>query len=141
MDIPDITIVVQWKATCKLTELWQRWGCAVRASRGTGMAILFAEKDLFDDVHDERRNCQAKRKREELSTDLPPSKWTAIAVGLVTAQDGQVTKRGKKDLDVTMDHLINANFRGVSCRRIVVERYFESENTSRFPIVEAGISN
>ena len=74
------------------------------------MVILFTEKDLFDNVCDERRNCQAKRKREELSTDLLPSKWTAIVVGLATAQDSQVAKRRKKDLDVTMDYFINANF-------------------------------
>ena len=72
--------------------------------------ILFTEKDLFDNIYDERKNHQAKRKREELSINLPLSKWTAITVDLVTAQDSQVAERGKKDLKVITDHLINANF-------------------------------
>ncbi|KAG2035621.1 hypothetical protein BDR03DRAFT_867739 [Suillus americanus] len=30
MDIPDITLVIQWRATCKLSTLWQIWGRATR---------------------------------------------------------------------------------------------------------------
>lgn len=79
MDIPDIAIVVQWKATCRLTELWQRWGRAARAPGGSGVAILFADKNLFDDVREEKKSRQQveeakKRQREETSADLPPSK-------------------------------------------------------------------
>jgi hypothetical protein len=35
-----------------------------------------------------------------------------------------------------MDYLINADSRGVACRRKVIEIYFESERTSEFPILE-----
>ena len=46
MDLPDIKIVVQWKATCDLCTLWQRFG---RAAHGDDQleeatAILFVEK-------------------------------------------------------------------------------------------------
>ena len=55
MDILDIAVVVQWRVTCQLIELWQRWGHAARACKQMGTAILFAEKDLFDDVWEERK--------------------------------------------------------------------------------------
>ncbi|KAF8546025.1 hypothetical protein OG21DRAFT_1395219, partial [Imleria badia] len=48
MDMPDIAIVIQWRVTCQLIQLWQRWGRTARAREQTGTAILFAEKDLFD---------------------------------------------------------------------------------------------
>ncbi|KAI6041715.1 hypothetical protein EDC04DRAFT_2565243 [Pisolithus marmoratus] len=55
MDVPDIAIVVQWRVTCGLSMLWQCWGCAGRVHGKSGMAILFTEKDLFNDVKEENR--------------------------------------------------------------------------------------
>ncbi|KAI6115258.1 hypothetical protein EV401DRAFT_1865422, partial [Pisolithus croceorrhizus] len=59
MDVPDILLVIQWRATCKLAALWQRFGRAVRDRQLTGTAILFAEKDHFDD--DERATKAARK--------------------------------------------------------------------------------
>ncbi|KAI5996089.1 hypothetical protein EDC04DRAFT_2585501 [Pisolithus marmoratus] len=56
MDVPDITIVVQWRVTCGLSTLWQCWGCAGRAHSESSTAILFAEKDLFDNVKEEKKS-------------------------------------------------------------------------------------
>ncbi|KAG2148115.1 P-loop containing nucleoside triphosphate hydrolase protein [Suillus clintonianus] len=64
MDIPDIMLVIQWRATCKLSTLWQRWGRAARDRLLQGTAVLFAEKEYFDDVHQERRQRQETRKRK-----------------------------------------------------------------------------
>ncbi|KAG2743438.1 P-loop containing nucleoside triphosphate hydrolase protein, partial [Suillus brevipes Sb2] len=50
MDVPDILLVIQWRATCNLSTLWQRWGRAARDKQLQGTAILFAEKEHFDDV-------------------------------------------------------------------------------------------
>ncbi|KAG2061414.1 P-loop containing nucleoside triphosphate hydrolase protein [Suillus hirtellus] len=47
MDVPDIQLVLQWRATCKLSVLWQRFGRAVRDRNLQGTAILFAKKDFF----------------------------------------------------------------------------------------------
>ncbi|KIK17759.1 hypothetical protein PISMIDRAFT_78107, partial [Pisolithus microcarpus 441] len=49
MDVPDISLVIQWRATCKLTALWQHFGQAVHDKQLTGMALLFAEKEYFND--------------------------------------------------------------------------------------------
>jgi len=57
MDLANIKIVVQWKATCNLCTLWQRFGRAARGGQ-TGIAILLVEKK---DTDEER---QAKVKKE-----------------------------------------------------------------------------
>ncbi|KAI6108565.1 hypothetical protein EDD16DRAFT_1441309, partial [Pisolithus croceorrhizus] len=49
MDIPDISLVIQWQATCKLAALWQHFCQAAQNKQLTGTAILFAEKEHFDD--------------------------------------------------------------------------------------------
>lgn len=45
----DIQLVVQWHAICKLAILWQCFGHAAHDKGLTGTAILFAEKEFFDD--------------------------------------------------------------------------------------------
>ncbi|KAG1883644.1 P-loop containing nucleoside triphosphate hydrolase protein [Suillus subluteus] len=63
MDIPDILLVIQWRATCKLATLWQQWGRAVRDRGGKeSTAILFAEKEYFDDMQEEKCQWQETKK-------------------------------------------------------------------------------
>ena len=62
MDISNIRIVAQWKATCSLSTIWQRWGHAARDRGLQGIVILFAEKEYFDDVREEKRQRQEARK-------------------------------------------------------------------------------
>ncbi|KAF8421869.1 P-loop containing nucleoside triphosphate hydrolase protein, partial [Boletus edulis BED1] len=57
MDIPDIALVIQWRATCNLSALWQRFGRAARSRELTGTALLFAEHEYFD----EERAAKAER--------------------------------------------------------------------------------
>ncbi|KAF8450851.1 P-loop containing nucleoside triphosphate hydrolase protein [Boletus edulis BED1] len=144
MDVPDIAIVIQWKATCRLTELWQRWGRAARAREETGTAILFAEKDLFDDVREEKRSRQEakKRRREDtlIDSEQPPLKRVSpsinTAAGAESSNGRGGGKRVKKELDPAMDCLINADRQGLLCRRKVIEIYFESKGAGEFPIVD-----
>ena len=80
MDVPDIVIVVQWRETCKLVQLWQRWGWAARACEQTRTAILFAEKDLFDNMQEEKlKSHRKKRQRWDSQGELellPPKHST-----------------------------------------------------------------
>ena len=64
MDLPDVSIVVQWKATCDMCMLWQRFGRGARGSGQTATAILLVEKK---DTEEERQSKAAKaaRKREK----------------------------------------------------------------------------
>ncbi|KAF8335503.1 P-loop containing nucleoside triphosphate hydrolase protein [Amanita rubescens] len=61
MDLPDIEIIVQWKATCTLCSMWQRFG---RGARGEGViatAILLFDKK---DVHEEQEQSPMPPVRE-----------------------------------------------------------------------------
>lgn len=44
MDVGDVKIVVQYKATCDICTLWQRFGRAARAPGAEGVGILLVEK-------------------------------------------------------------------------------------------------
>ncbi|KAG2133181.1 uncharacterized protein EDB93DRAFT_1064018, partial [Suillus bovinus] len=49
MDVSDVTLVIQWRVSCKLSALWQWFGCAARDHAVEGIALLFAEKEYFHD--------------------------------------------------------------------------------------------
>lgn len=68
MDISDIRLVIQWRASCTLSTIWQRWGRAVRNRGMQGTAILFAEKEYFDDAREMKRSHQEAQKRKAKST-------------------------------------------------------------------------
>lgn len=62
MDIPNIQTVVQWKATCDMCTLWQRFG---HCSRGVGMrgtAVLLVEKKDMAEERQTKALRAAKRK-------------------------------------------------------------------------------
>lgn len=75
LDIPDIQLVIQWRATCKLPMLWQHFDRAVRNKTLTGTALLLAEKEYFDDERAAKavRKAQRKssRKRKAQGTHPP----------------------------------------------------------------------
>jgi superfamily II DNA or RNA helicase len=64
MDVPDISLVIQWRASCSLSTIWQRFGRAARDRALHGTALLFAEKEYFDDVRDEKHKRQESKKRK-----------------------------------------------------------------------------
>jgi len=88
MDLPNIKIVVQWKATCNLCTLWQRFGRAARGSQQTGTAILLVEKK---DTDDER---QAKAKKD-IATALKKSK-EGIGTGSKRKSTNQLNPPAKR---------------------------------------------
>lgn len=72
MDVPDIEIVIQWRATCHLATLWQRLGRAARNKQLMGTGLLFAEKEHFDDEQEARaiRKTQCENTRKRKAADL-----------------------------------------------------------------------
>lgn len=76
MDVPDIQLVLQWRATCKLSVLWQQFGHAVPDRSLQGTAILFAEKEFFDDerVAKATRKLSRKRKGDHLPNPSMPKR-------------------------------------------------------------------
>ena len=54
MDLPDVKIIVQWKATCTLSTLWQHFGHGARGEGYQAMAILLVGKqDIWENVLEE----------------------------------------------------------------------------------------
>ena len=88
MDVSNISLVIQWRASCKITALWQWFGRAARDKSISGTAILLAEKEYFDDeqaakaVRREKRKKTGKRAADDacLAASSRPKKRTAISI-------------------------------------------------------------
>lgn len=163
MDIPDVTLVIQWRASCKLSALWQRFGHAARDRAVEGTALLFAEKEYFDDVREDKRKkkatdapedqLDAKHRIINSSTAIgiahpegdnsaqATSSGSAANIPMVIVTDMQLKElmrppagtlervsrqRRENELDRAMDLLINANYRGVGCRRKIFNIQFDN---------------
>lgn len=68
MDLPDVQVVVQWRASCNLMTLWQRLGRGARDRTYTATAIFLVEKDHFDGEREKKR----VRKPKKQNTPLQP---------------------------------------------------------------------
>ena len=83
MDLPDIKIVVQWKATCTLSTLWQRFGRGARGEgyRATGI-LLVGKQDICGNALKDEKTISSgtkKQKRKARSDDvLPEAKRPAL---------------------------------------------------------------
>ena len=81
IDVPGIVIVVQWKATCDLSTLWQRFGRAARAAGDEATAILFVEKKDTAEEQELRAMKEAnkgKGKRKATTQGNNPPKRRAL---------------------------------------------------------------
>jgi ERCC4-related helicase len=58
MDLPDIKVIVQWRAPASISTLWQRFGRCVRDPSLHGTVVLLAEREHFEHL----RNTNKKRK-------------------------------------------------------------------------------
>jgi superfamily II DNA/RNA helicase len=145
MDLPDIEVVVQWRATCDMCTLWQRFGRAARDRALVGRALFLVEPKHFDDEKDKaaiqkEKNIQQSVKRKRKDSGVPgPTKKAAHCVAdgpnkpipskIVAADQPESTMRkGGGDLEAAMEEVINAGTRGFGCYRKPVSNYFENEN-------------
>ncbi len=78
VDISDIKLIIQWRTTCSMDTLQQRFGRGARSSSVEAYAILFAEAKYFDDERERlelaRQERALKRKRTDESTTAVPNK-------------------------------------------------------------------
>ena len=83
MDLDDIYYVVQWKVTCDLNSLWQRFGRGGRGQGTEAVAILLAEKKYFETRPEERVRANgegggsAGKRRRDDDENEPPGKRRA----------------------------------------------------------------
>ena len=84
MDLPDVELIIQWKATCDLCTLWQRFGRAVRDLRLQGKALFLVESKYFDAAKKSKADAAEERKRkavERATGRAPPQKRARTAKG------------------------------------------------------------
>ncbi|PSR77788.1 hypothetical protein PHLCEN_2v7711 [Hermanssonia centrifuga] len=190
MDLPDIMLIVQYRVTCNLCSLWQRFGRGSRDRDLEATAILLAEAKHFDGgcKKTEGKAAGIKRKRQNGDTSAgSPNKRPTItpaaepnmptrifssnspnhavsALGCLNhsiqgpdASDNEIemadseldeadearqvlystaanivlkNKRKAAELEPAMEDYINAEGRGLGCRRKVIKLYFSSDKTS-----------
>lgn len=66
MDLPDVKIIVQWKAMCTLSTLWQHFGCGARGEGYQAMAILLVGKqDIQEKVPEDGKIEQMIGKKQK----------------------------------------------------------------------------
>ena len=67
MDLPDIKLVIQWKATCDFCTLWQRFGRAGRGRDQEAVALLLVERKDTDEARKKKaeRTEKAKQKKRD----------------------------------------------------------------------------
>jgi hypothetical protein len=149
MDIPDILVVCQWRATLpSISTIWQQFGRCVRDPTLQGIVYLLVEKEHFD----------AERKRAETAKDSKKRKRAATTVSRATKssrtqcagasveqvarpddpsgdeeeeEGGQMKstckmKNSKKNkIDPAVDDVINADDRLIGCRRQPLTAVFQ----------------
>lgn len=85
--MPDVGIVIQYRATCDLNTMWQRFGRAARGPGTEAIAVLLAESKYFDDTKEkaakaaevraqkalQKAEKKEKAKRAASSTEAGPS--------------------------------------------------------------------
>ncbi|KAF8150233.1 P-loop containing nucleoside triphosphate hydrolase protein [Crassisporium funariophilum] len=90
IDLPNITLIIQWRASCDLCTLWQRFGRAARDFALTAIALFLVEPMYFDETKDEK--AARKAKREEKAKQKAREKVQAGE-----SERGQLGKRKRTD--------------------------------------------
>ncbi|KAJ7231791.1 P-loop containing nucleoside triphosphate hydrolase protein [Mycena rebaudengoi] len=95
IDMPNITLVIQWRATCDMCTLWQRFGRGARDPECEAIALFLVEPMYFDETKEEKAIHKAKR--DERAAELR----TASSLGkrARTARDDgpRPTKKSRSD--------------------------------------------
>lgn len=146
MDIPDIGLVVQWRANCSLSALWQRFGRGARDGKLVAVAVFLVEQEHFDEPRQQKleRSQQLKSggKKRKVGTVgvIDPTDTKRPCVETKTEDTGSVKKfpipkrRHKKGtLESWMDDFVNAPTRNIKCRREPLNQYFGNSQAGKCP--------
>ncbi|KAH9833451.1 P-loop containing nucleoside triphosphate hydrolase protein [Rhodofomes roseus] len=82
INVAKIRLVVQWRLTCDLNTLWQRFGRAVRDLLLDGVAIFLVESKYFDDEKakaSERAEKAKETRKRKAANVLAPSRSAKAA--------------------------------------------------------------
>ncbi|KIJ27530.1 hypothetical protein M422DRAFT_271266 [Sphaerobolus stellatus SS14] len=134
LDIPDITLIVQWRVPGSLCTLMQRFGRGARNLMLHATCILLAEPSYFTDYKEkaaERKKIREERAAKSASSrsqsDVGPSyNCGQSSRGRGRTRGGFVRpkQREEREMEQSMDDFINADRLILKCRRTVCNLYF-----------------
>jgi len=146
MDLSDIDFVGQYKNTCDPCMLWQRFGRAGRDKDVQATALLFVESKDLDPVDPlegrKRKSPEKDDTTEPKSKRARKEKPVPRVLDMDTVGEDEFWKArkevyhepigdGKKaELSQVLDDIINAEGRGIHCRRKPFKVYFDDEEHS-----------
>ena len=143
IDLRDIDLVIQWKVTCDPCMLWQRFGRGARDKGTQATALLFVESKDFDPVgpsegrkrkapeNDGKSELKSKRAKKErpapsvLDADVAGEEefWKARKA----VYHEPISDEKKVEINQVLDDVVNAEGRGIGCRRKPFKVYFDDE--------------
>ena len=91
MDLPDIKVVVQWRASCNLMTLWQRLGRGGRDRTYTAMGVFLVEKEHFAEEREKKLKRQHVREAKKKNTPLQSITNKRVRIESSTGQLEHVT--------------------------------------------------
>jgi superfamily II DNA/RNA helicase len=102
MDISNVRIVVQWRATCTLSTLWQRFGRGARNRSLEAVAIFLVEKEHFDAAKEKKaeRTAQKLRKKWKCTSGKTPSPAKKTLRLTNVSSDPNAPKETVHDIDL-----------------------------------------
>ena len=146
IDLKDIDLIIQWKVTCDPCMLWQRFGRGARDKDIQATALLFVEaKDLdpVDPPEGQKRKSQgkddgsepkSKRARKEKPTprilDADGDGEDEFWKGRKAVYHEPINDEKKVELNQVLDDVINAEGRGIRCRRKPFKVFFDDDEPS-----------
>ncbi|KAF9498371.1 P-loop containing nucleoside triphosphate hydrolase protein [Pleurotus eryngii] len=81
MDLADIAVIVQFKSTCDLNSLFQRFGQAARGCDQSAVAILLVDKKDTDESRMKSQQAAQKRKEKKLKGTVSPGHPSCLRHG------------------------------------------------------------
>jgi superfamily II DNA/RNA helicase len=133
IDLPDVTLVVQYRVPKELSTFIQRAGRAARNPNLQATAVLLAEPSYFDDEKEKAAQRAAERNAKKRAADghLQPSVAKQPCSSLDGSRDrGEVVEVVVPEIatesrcEPAMDNFLNADRRPEKCRRKVVNNHF-----------------
>ena len=119
MDVADIEIVVQYKASCDLCTLWQRFGRAARgADQKATVILLYEKKDRRVEKDKEGIGTETTKRKpdNQLTIEVPPPKRSkgskkdaekdAVATGVNATEDtAQIAEKKRTYMKADLEHI------------------------------------
>ena len=138
--------MIQWKVTCDPCILWQRFGRAARDKRLQATALLFVETKDCDQAEEKKtrkrkavgnEGDKPQPRAKKTKREKPPPMvlgtgenaedqfWRARAITYHARISDKKPEKG--ETNPVLDDVINAQARGIGCRRKPFYVYFDNE--------------